>query len=209
MLAIDKAAVTLGERSFEFSLSVAEGEIIAIVGKSGAGKSTLLNMISGFTRLTSGDISWKGDSLIGLTPDARPVTSLFQSHNLFQHLSVEKNIALGLDTGLKLSETQWSQVHASLESVGLAGFGTRMPGNLSGGEQQRVALARCLVRNQPILLLDEPYSALDQSTREEMLELTLNIGKAQNLCTLVVSHNLNDAEALGATVVKITDGRLG
>lgn len=208
MLLLDRVTVALGELTFEFSLSVQPGETLAIIGKSGAGKSTLLNVISGFVPSRSGLLTWNGQSLTGMVPSQRPVTCLFQSDNLFAHLSVRKNIALGIDSGLSLTASQWDRVDGALLEVGLAGFGPRLPSALSGGEQQRVALARCLVRSQPVLLLDEPYSALDSETRHEMLDLTRKIASKQNLCTLLVSHNREDAELLNARVLMMSEGEL-
>jgi thiamine transport system ATP-binding protein len=208
MLHVFEAEITLGERRFEFSLELSRGSTLAIVGKSGAGKSTLLNLIAGFLTPSAGDILWEGRSIVSLTPDRRPVTSLFQSDNLFEHINVERNVALGLDPGLALDRRQWVDVHQALDRVGLGSATKRMPGSLSGGERQRVGLARCLVRKQPVLLLDEPYSALDSETRQSMLELTLEVIQANNLCTLLVSHNRDDAVQLNASVVSIVADRL-
>lgn len=136
----------------------------------------------------------------------RPVTMLFQKHNLFEHLNVADNIALGLDPGLRLdnsSDKGWQQVEDALQQMGLEGYGARMPGELSGGEQQRVALARALIMKRSLLLLDEPFSALDSATRRAVLELTQRLSTEKQLCTLVVTHNPEDAEVLGARVVSI------
>lgn len=208
MLLADSLSVTLGSLQFRFSFSVEQSEILAVFGPSGSGKSTLLSLVGGFLHPDSGTLSWQGDSLLQLPPARRPVTSLFQSHNLFEHLTVADNIGLGLDPALKLSIEQKQRLKDVLEQVGLAGFEKRMPRQLSGGEQQRVGLARCLIRKHPILLLDEPYSALDESTRTEMLELTSGIIESEKLCTLLVTHNREDAVALGAKSMEIVDGVL-
>ncbi len=208
MLQLNNAEVTLGQRHFVFSLIAQAGDTLAIVGKSGAGKSTLLNLVAGFLYPTAGDILWNSSSIVPLAPDQRPVTSLFQSGNLFDHLTIEKNVGLGLHPGLALDREQWKMVEAALEQVGLAGTGKRKPQTLSGGEQQRVALARCLARRQPILLLDEPYSALDADTRHQMLALTRQVVSTHNLCALMVSHNPDDAIQLNAKVVSIVADRL-
>lgn len=136
----------------------------------------------------------------------RPVTMLFQKHNLFEHLNVADNIGLGLDPGLRLdnsSDKGWQQVEDALQQMDLEGYGARMPGELSGGEQQRVALARALIMKRSLLLLDEPFSALDSATRRAVLELTQRLSTEKQLCTLVVTHNPEDAEVLGARVVSI------
>jgi len=208
MLQLSNTEITLGDRQFVFSMAVPRGRTLAIVGRSGAGKSTLLNLIAGFLTPTAGDILWEGQSILSLTPDRRPVTSLFQSDNLFEHLNIERNVALGLDPGLNLNRQQWGEVQDALCRVELAAAARRMPNSLSGGERQRVGLARCLVRRQPVLLLDEPYSALDSETRQSMLELTRDVISANELCTLLVSHNRDDALQLQADVVAITADRL-
>jgi len=208
MLQLEKAQVSAGPNHYEFTLQASPGEVVAIVGKSGAGKSTLLNLIGGFLPLDAGTITWNGRSMDGLSPAQRPITCLFQDGNLFSHLSVRKNVALGINSALKLDTDQWTLVDQSLDEVGLSGFGSRRPKQLSGGEQQRVGLARCLVRQQPLLLLDEPYSALDGDTRRNMLGLTLQICTEKKLCTLMVSHNYDDASALSARMVEIRENRL-
>lgn len=203
MLELNNATTTLGQRQFEFSLQVASTETVVIIGESGAGKSTLLNMVSGFTPVESGEVVWQGESLLPMAVAQRPVTMLFQKHNLFEHLNVADNIGLGLDPGLRLENDSWQKVENALQQMGLAGYGKRMPGELSGGEQQRVALARALIMNRPLLLLDEPFSALDSETRRSVLELTQRLSAEKQLCTLVVTHNPEDADVLGARVVTI------
>ncbi len=209
MLELHNVKVQLQNNHFTFSLQARPAQTVAILGKSGAGKSTLLSVIAGFINASSGNITWQGQSIQHLPPDLRPVTSLFQANNLFDHLNVADNIGFGLDSGLKLTASDRKKLGAVLEKVGLAGFEARYPKQLSGGEQQRVALARCLLRQQPILLLDEPFSALDQQTRESMLELTRSIAQSESLCTLLVTHNEDDARAMQAEVKLMESGQLG
>lgn len=213
MLELQKATTTLGDQRFEFSLQASHNETLVIVGESGAGKSTLLNMICGLVEVESGDVLWNGESLLPLAVQDRPATMLFQKHNLFEHLNVSKNIGLGLDPGLNISndpgaDTSWAAVERALEQMGLAGYGARMPGELSGGEQQRVALARALIMDRPILLLDEPFSALDSETRRSVLELTKKLCSDKQLCTLVVTHNPEDADILGARLIKVRNKQI-
>lgn len=206
MLELYQATTRLGAQSFNFSLSVGTNEILVVVGESGSGKSTLLNMINGFVAVESGDIRWSGNSLLPLSVRDRPVATLFQNNNLFEHLCARDNIGLGLNPGLKLDRNDLDNIEQALEQVGLGGFGERMPAQLSGGEQQRVALARALIMTRPILLLDEPYSALDSDTRQAALELTRRLSTEKQLCSVVVTHNQDDAAVLGARVVKVRDG---
>lgn len=208
MLKLDKLAVRLGPGTYEFSMQASASSVSAIVGKSGSGKSTLLNLVAGFLKPDSGSLHWQESDLLTLPPEQRPVTTLFQQHNLFAHLTVNQNIGLGLHPGLKLSSEQHTQVANALDEVGMHDQGHKRPNALSGGEQQRVALARCLLRNQPILLLDEPFSALDADTRETMLELTQRIIEQRQLCTLLVTHQHDDAAFFNAEVYKIKAGLL-
>lgn len=205
MLEVTQATTTLGKQSFNFSLSVAANEILVVIGESGSGKSTLLNMINGFVPVESGDIRWDGKSLLPLSVRDRPVATLFQKNNLFEHLCARDNIGLGIDPGLKLTGKDRDNIEQALEQVGLGGFGERMPGQLSGGEQQRVALARALIMTRPVLLLDEPYSALDSVSRRAALELTQRLSEEKQLCTVVVTHNPDDAGILGAKIVEVSE----
>lgn len=208
MLRIDSVNKTLGQHSWEFDTTLDTHSVTALLGRSGSGKSTLLNLIAGFMQPQSGDIQWNGQSLLQLDVAARPVTSLFQQHNLFNHLNVRQNIGLGLDPGLKLDSEQIQAVQSVIEDVGLYGKETERPRSLSGGEQQRVALARCLLRRRPILLLDEPFSALDTQTRTEMIELLNQLIASYRPCVLMVTHDPNDARALAADILHLSQGRL-
>lgn len=151
-----------------FSLTVERGEQVAILGPSGAGKSTLLNLIAGFLTPASGSLTIDGVDHTTTPPSRRPVSMLFQENNLFSHLTVAQNIGLGLNPGLKLNAAQQEKMHAIARQMGIDNLMARLPGELSGGQRQRVALARCLVREQPILLLDEPFSALDPALRRDV-----------------------------------------
>ena len=209
MLSIEAAALRFENFSCRFELTVAEHERVALIGESGSGKSTLLNLIAGFLLPDSGKITWKGENVLPLPPHQRPVTILFQDNNLFSHLNVFHNVAIGIHPGARLDDAQRATVHAVLERVGLAGFESRQPPSLSGGQQQRVALARCLLRKRPLLTLDEPFSALDVDTREKMLQLTDELVRENQLTLLLVTHNRAEADAIGARQVHVRDGRLG
>ena len=207
-LDIDGARVALGQRRWRFDLRLPTHSVHALVGRSGSGKSTLLNLIAGFLEPEAGTLAWRGEPLQGLPPAARPVTTLFQHDNLFDHLSVADNVGLGLDPGLRLDAAQRAAIDATLADVGLEGFGARRPGGLSGGERQRVGLARCLLRERPILLLDEPFGALDAGTRADMLALTRTVIERHRPCVLMVTHDPDDAPAIGAGTVELVDGAL-
>ncbi|MDT0640050.1 thiamine ABC transporter ATP-binding protein ThiQ [Citrobacter werkmanii] len=191
-----------------FTLSVSRGEQVAILGPSGAGKSTLLNLIAGFLTPASGTMMIEGEDHTATPPSRRPVSMLFQENNLFSHLSVWQNIGLGLDPGLKLNALQREKMHHIAWQMGLDSLLERLPGELSGGQRQRVALARCLVREQPILLLDEPFSALDPALRQEMLTLVAEVCRDKQLTLLMVSHSVEDAARIAPRSIVVADGRI-
>jgi len=206
MLELINLGTTLGNNTFNFHLTLEKSESIAVLGKSGSGKSTLLNLVGGFLTASHGKLLFNGKALDHLPPAKRPLTTLFQEHNLFAHLSIADNIGLGLHPGLKLSVEQHKSVSHVLEQVGLMGFENRRPTELSGGQAQRAGLARCLIRNKPVLLLDEPFSALDDQTREQMLSLTKSITQENKIATLFVTHNKADALAFAERHISIING---
>lgn len=191
-----------------FTLSVKQGEQIAILGPSGAGKSTLLSLIAGFLTPASGRIMIEGVDHSATPPSQRPVSMLFQENNLFTHLTVRQNIGLGLNPALRLSVAQRNKLSTIAQTMGLESLLDRLPAQLSGGQRQRVALARCLVREQPVLLLDEPFSALDPALRQEMLALVQSVCRRQQLTLLMVSHSVEDAAQIAARSLVIADGRI-
>ncbi len=168
LLAIDRLTARYGSVTAvdDVSFDIAEGEFFALLGPSGCGKTTLLRSIAGFESPAEGDIRLDGASLLGVAAHKRPVNLMFQSYALFGHLSVEKNIAYGLEAeGLPRAEIL-SRVADIMDVIGLNEFAKRRPAKLSGGQRQRVALARALVKKPRLLLLDEPLSALDRKVRE-------------------------------------------
>jgi thiamine transport system ATP-binding protein len=182
------------------------GARIAIMGPSGAGKSTLLSMIAGFLVPTSGRVLWNGQDLNPVPAGARPVTILFQDQNLFPHLTVAQNLGLGLRPDLRLSADQSKQIAEVLARVGLEGLGPRRPAQLSGGQASRAALARALLRAHPILLLDEPFAALGPALRFEMLALVREVADETGAIVLMVTHDPQDALALGGNTAFVADG---
>lgn len=191
-----------------FSLHAGRGERLAILGPSGAGKSTLLSLIAGFLTPASGTIILDGADHTHTPPSARPVSMLFQENNLFTHLTVRQNIGLGLNPGLRLSAAQQAEIDAIAEQMAMGTLLDRLPGELSGGQRQRAALARCLVRKRPLLLLDEPFSALDPALRLEMLALLDEVCRARSITLLMVSHSTEDAAKIAPRSLVVVDGRI-
>jgi len=192
-----------------FSLSAdlkIEGGSTAIIGPSGGGKSTLLLALAGFLHPLKGRILFDGKDHTRSAPADRPVTLLFQEHNLFPHLNVAQNTALGLRPSLRLNAAESARVSAALNEVGLHGMEDRLPANLSGGQRQRVALARALLRNRPVLLLDEPFAALGPALRHEMLDLVARIRAEQNATLLLVTHTPSDARRITKQAVLVAEG---
>ena len=192
----------------EFSLDVNAGEILSVIGPSGSGKTTLLNLIAGFIKPSSGKILIDGSDISQLEISQRPVTSVFQENNLFPHLDVFTNVALGIQPSLKLNDSETQQIHQALESVGLAKLTKRLPKELSGGQRQRVALARALVRKHSILLLDEPLAALGPAMREEIIDLLQKLVESEKMSALLISHQLEDALKASTRTAFINEGKV-
>ncbi len=187
-------------------LGIVPGARVAVIGPSGAGKSTLLGALAGFVPLAAGRVLWAGCAITQLGPAARPVSILFQDNNLFPHLSARDNVALGVKPSLRLSTSEAARVDQALARVGLGGLGARKPAQLSGGQQGRVALARVLLRAQPILLLDEPFSALGPALKAEMLGLLAEICAETGATLLMVTHDIADARAIADQTVLVDAG---
>ncbi len=208
MLEIKNISICYGSDKMNYNLTVENGDCIALIGPSGGGKTTLLNLIAGFLKPNSGKIYFNDDDLTKLSPDKRPLTMLFQEHNLFPNLNLFENIAIGVNPSLKITAEQRQNIKKAINDAGLNGKELSLPKELSGGQRQRVALARSLVRERPLLLLDEPFSALDPGLRLQMLELVAEIQKNNGLTILMVSHNPEDAKLIAKKIAYIDDGEV-
>lgn len=225
---LENVALTLGDKHFFFDTEIASGAITAVTGASGSGKSTLLNLIAGFetpdkafpgkmgtgfpfgnaTKNSMGRILVDGKDISRLHPAERPVSLVFQDNNLFGHLDLLTNIGLGISPSLKLSAADRDRISAALTRVGLGGFEKRLPPTLSGGERQRAAFARALVRNRPLLLLDEPFAALDPGLRGAMAALLCDLHRESGNTVLIVTHDPDEVARLADHALFIEDGRI-
>ncbi|MGP1953051.1 MAG: thiamine ABC transporter ATP-binding protein ThiQ [Arsenophonus sp. ET-KM2-MAG3] len=194
--------------TIEFNFQVNKTENIVILGPSGAGKSTLLNLIAGFQYPKRGEIWLNNQNHTFTSPTKRPVSILFQENNLFSHLTVWQNIALGISPNLHLKQSQHREVKQIIEQVSLNNCITRLPSQISGGQRQRTALARCLLRKKPILLLDEPFSSFDPKLRNEMLVLLKQVSNERQLTLLIVSHSLEDVSKIAGRCIIVAEGKI-
>lgn len=206
MLKLEGLRIAQGDFSLSADFEVPQGARVAIIGPSGAGKSTLLAALAGFLQLGAGRVSWAGQDITNTAPGKRPIAMLFQDNNLFPHLSVAQNIGLGLRPDLRLNGAQKQRVTGALARVGLQGFADRTPGQLSGGQQSRVALARVLVQDRPLVLLDEPFAALGPALKVEMLDLVAELLTESGVTMMMVSHDPQDARRVADQTVLVVDG---
>lgn len=193
----------------DVSLQVEAGQVMCLLGPSGCGKSTTLRIIAGVELPEAGQILIDGEVVYGggvnLPPEARGVGLMFQDFALFPHLTVANNVAFGL-TGDRLTKTK--RVDALLEKVNLAGFAAKHPHELSGGEQQRVALARALAPKPRVMLMDEPFSGLDNRLRDGIRDSTLELLKEEGAAVLLVTHEPDEAMRMADEIALMRAGRL-
>ncbi|PQM60165.1 MAG: thiamine ABC transporter ATP-binding protein [Rhodobacteraceae bacterium] len=182
--------------------------VIAVIGPSGAGKSSLLNVLAGYSKTNQGHILWNGNPIHTQHPSLRPIAILFQDNNLFPHLTIQKNLALALTQWPWLSLQQKILIRDTLASTGLSYVEDRLPSKLSGGQQSRAALARVLLQKKPILVLDEPFSALGPGLKDEMLDLLDYVTKKNNLFTLLVTHDPKDALRIAPRTITVINGEV-
>ena len=192
----------------DVTLDIQRGEIFCLLGGSGSGKTTLLRMLAGFETPTAGRILVDGRDMSTVPPYDRPVNMMFQSYALFPHMSVEKNIAFGLEQEKLGRDEIKRRVGEMLELVKMGGFGHRKPHQLSGGQRQRIALARSLIKRPKLLLLDEPLAALDRKLREHTQFELINIQKALGVTFIVVTHDQQEAMTLSTRMGVMNHGRI-
>ncbi len=192
----------------DLSLKIGQGEFLTLLGPSGCGKTTLLNLIAGFTQANQGEIFIDGNLVTDLPPHEREIGIVFQNYALFPHMDVARNIGYGLRMrGVPAAEIA-ERVEAAMQLVKLGGLGHRKPRELSGGQQQRVALARALVIKPKVLLLDEPFSALDKGLRGAMQVEIREIQRELGVTTVFVTHDQGEALSMSDRIAVMSRGRI-
>ncbi|SLN34647.1 thiamine ABC transporter ATP-binding protein [Pseudooctadecabacter jejudonensis] len=205
MLTFEGAVFQQGSFIVSADFAVSEGGVTAVIGPSGAGKSTLLHGVAGFVPQVAGRTRVQGRDVTRAAPQHRPVSMLFQDNNLFPHLTVMQNVALALGPRLRPARDVRDRVEEMLDHVGLSGLSDRKPAGLSGGQQSRVALARALLQDRPVVLMDEPFSALGPALKDEMLDLSVSL--AQGRTVVMITHDPADAGRIADAVIGVVPGR--
>jgi molybdopterin-binding protein len=209
MIKVKKLCVDLGEFVLQnISLGIEEGEYFIVLGPTGAGKTVLLESIAGLYPIKSGKIWLRGKEVTGVEPEKRKISIVYQDHVLFPHLSVKKNIVFGLKMNKATPDEQNSRINRVAELLGISNLLHRRPDTLSGGEKQKVALGRAIVTQPELLLVDEPLSALDPETRENVQHELRQLHRALGVTILHVTHDFEEAIALGNRIAVIGEGRL-
>lgn len=207
MLRFDQAFIRQGSFELVADFTVEARHKVAIIGPSGSGKSTLLGAVGGFVDVSKGRVVWQDREITQTRPGDRPVAMLFQDNNLFPHLTVAQNVGLGKSPSLRLDAEGKEKVNQAIARVGLDGYEARLPSELSGGQQSRVALARVLVQDRPLLLLDEPFAALGPALRQEMLNLVNELVTETGATLLMVTHAPEDVGRIADDVIFVDEGR--
>lgn len=195
-----------GDGVEHINIQVHEGEFVTMLGPSGCGKSTILRTLGGFLKIDGGKILLDGQEIQELPPEKRPTAMVFQSYNLWPHMTVYENLMFGLKLRKVPKDVMKKEADDALKLVGMDGYGKKYPNQLSGGQQQRVAIARALLLKPSVLLLDEPFSALDAKIRQQMREELKRIQEELNITVVFVTHDQEEAMALSHRIVVMNKG---
>jgi sulfate transport system ATP-binding protein len=209
-IVLDKISKSYGSLGIvkNVSLEIQHGELFVLLGASGSGKSTILRMIAGLSKVDQGRIFLSGRDVTRLRPQVRGVGFVFQNYSLFQNMTVAQNIGFGLEIKKVSRQEREKRVNELLELIGLANLGERMPSQLSGGQQQRVAVARALAHRPEVLLLDEPFGALDVKIRAQLRQNLREIQKQLGVTAILVTHDQDEAFELADRIGVIEGGQL-
>jgi thiamine transport system ATP-binding protein len=208
MLKVKKLKYKFESTSFEFNFDLNSNDIVGVIGKSGSGKSTLFNLLSGFLKPNDGSIFLNDNNITHLKPPARNISILFQDHNNFNHLTIFENIILGIDPDMKQTQANFKIVKNIMKKVSLNIDLKKKVSDLSGGEQQRVSIARSLLRKKSILLLDEPFNSLDPGLRKILYEDVRKMSIDNQLMTLVSSHLIEELKSVTDQFLFINKGKI-
>jgi thiamine transport system ATP-binding protein len=208
MLEVERLDVVIDAKPIleNVSLTVEDSEIVAVLGPSGSGKSTLLRAIAGLVEPASGDITWDGRSITDVPTHRRAFGLMFQGYALFPHMTVAENVGFGLK--MARHDNISAEVEEALSWVGLESFGSRTVESLSGGEQQRVALARTLAPRPDLVMLDEPLGALDRNLRRKLVTDTRSVLEERDVTAIVVTHDREEAVAISDRLALMREGTI-
>ena len=198
-LQINSLMVSYPDWEYCYDLKIADQSRVALLGQSGIGKTTLLLAIAGFAPIKSGELQFNDQVITHQPPEERPVAMLFQDDNLFEHLTIQQNLRLGLDKGEEPDE----RIKEALYELDLLDQLSKMPNQLSGGQRQRIGIIRTLLRPEPIIILDEPLTGLDNETKEKILDWIDKRLTAQKKMLIMVTHQQSEAQRLGCEITAL------
>ena len=208
MLKVKKLKYKFDNTTFEFNFDLNSNDIVGVIGKSGSGKTTLFNLLAGFLKPNDGSIFLNDNDITYLKPPIRNISILFQDHNNFNHLTIFENIILGIDPDIKLTQNNLKIVKNIMKKVSLNIDLRKKVSDLSGGEQQRVSIARSLLRKKPLLLLDEPFNSLDPGLRKTLYEDVKKMSLNNRLMTLISSHLIEELKNVTDKFLFINKGKI-
>ena len=208
MLKVKQLKYKFDKTTFEFNFDVTDNNIVGVIGKSGSGKSTLFNLLAGFLKPNNGSIFLNENNITYLKPSERNISILFQDHNNFDHLTIFENIILGIDPDMKQNQNNFKIVKNIMKKVSLSIDLNKKVSDLSGGEQQRVSIARSLLRKKSLFLLDEPFNSLDPGLRKTLYEDVKKMSLNNRLITLISSHLIDELKNVTDKFLFINKGKI-
>ncbi len=208
MLIVKKLKYEFDKVTFEFSFNLTDNNIVGVIGKSGSGKSTLFNLLAGFLKPKDGSIILNNKNITNIKTPERNISILFQENNNFNHLTIFENIILGIDPNMKQTHSNIKIVKNIMKNVSLNMDVNKKVSDLSGGEQQRVSIARCLLRKKSLLLLDEPFNSLDPGLRKTLYTDVKKMSFNNKLMTLISSHLIDELKTVTNKFLFINKGKI-